>query len=62
MGGYFSLLYLIFFFNPAYETKHLSTNADSSTDTIGGWTKNTQKPNFFEKGKKLSKTQTLKNV
>ena len=23
------------------ETKHLSTDADSSTDAIGGWTKNT---------------------
>ena len=34
------------------ETKHLSTNADSSTDTIVGWTKNTPKPDFFEKGKK----------
>ena len=33
------------------ETKHLSTNADSSTNAIGGWTKNTQKPNFFEKQK-----------
>ena len=31
------------------ETKHLSTNAGSSTDAIGGWTKNTQEPNFFEK-------------
>ena len=34
------------------ETKHLSTDADSSTDAIGWWTKNTQKPNFFEKRKK----------
>ena len=25
------------------ETKHLSTDADSSTDAIGGWTKNTPK-------------------
>ena len=39
------------------ETKHLSTDADSSTDTTVGWTKNTQKPNFFEKWKKSSKTQ-----
>ena len=42
------------------ETKHLSTNADSSTDTIIGWTKNTQKPNFFEKTEKIiqnAKTQ-----
>ena len=29
------------------ETKHISTNADSSTNAIGGWTKNTQKPHFF---------------
>ena len=42
------------------ETKHLSTDADSSTDTTVGWTKNTQKPIFFEKQKKLipnAKTQ-----
>ena len=32
------------------ETKHLSTDADSSTDITVGWTKNTQKPNFFENG------------
>ena len=35
------------------ETKHLSTDADSSTDTKVGWTKNSQKPNFFEKQKKI---------
>ena len=29
------------------ETKHLSTDADSSTNAIEGWTKNTQKPDFF---------------
>ena len=29
------------------ETKHLSTDADSSTDTTVEWTKNTQKPDFF---------------
>ena len=34
------------------ETKHLSTDADSSTDTTVGWTKNTQKPNFFRKTEK----------
>ena len=44
------------------ETKHLSTDADSSTDATVGWTKNTQKPEFFEKRKKSSKTQKLKNV
>ena len=44
------------------ETKHLSTDADSSTDTTVGWTKNTQKPNFFEKKQKTSKTKKLKNI
>ena len=44
------------------ETKHLSTDADISTDAIGGWTKNTQKPDFFEKRKKSSKMEKLKNV
>ena len=29
------------------ETKHILTYADSSTDTTVGWTKNTQKPDFF---------------
>ena len=29
------------------ETKHLSIDADSSTDTTVGRTKNTQKPDFF---------------
>ena len=33
------------------ETKHLSTDADSSTDAVG-WTKNTQKPDFFLKNGK----------
>ena len=37
------------------ETKHLSTDADSSTNAIGGWTKNTPKPNFFEKLKNIQK-------
>ena len=33
------------------ETKHLSTNADSSTDAIGGWTMaNSAKKNFFLRG------------
>ena len=43
--------------SPIRETKHLSTDADSSTDAIGGWTKNTPKPDFFEKRKKSSKTK-----
>ena len=33
------------------ETKHLSTDAYSSTNTTVGWTKNTQKPTFCEKKK-----------
>ena len=37
------------------ETKHISTDADSSTDAIGGWTKNTQKPDYFEKQKNHQK-------
>ena len=45
-----------------WETKHLSTNADSSTNTTVGWTKNTQKNEFFEKRKKLYKMHKLKNV
>ena len=44
------------------ETKHLSADADSSTNAIRGWTKNTQKPDFFEKRKKSPKTQKLRNV
>ena len=44
------------------ETKHLSTDADSSTDTTVGWTKNSRKPKFFEKRKKSSQTQKLKKV
>ena len=44
------------------ETNQLSTVADTSTNAIGGWTKNTPKPDFFEKRKKSSKTQKLKNV
>ena len=44
------------------ETKHLSTDADSSTDAIGGWTKNTPKPDLKKKRIKSSKTQKLKNV
>ena len=47
---------------PKTKTKHLSTDADSSTDTTVGWTENSQKPNFFEKRKKSSKTQKLKKV
>ena len=35
------------------ETKQLST--DSSTNAIGGWAKNTQKPDFFLNGKNHQK-------
>ena len=35
------------------ETKHLSTDADSSTDTTVGWTKNTQKTQFCLKTEKI---------
>ena len=35
------------------ETKNLSTDADSSTDTTVGWTKNTQKPKSFYKTEKI---------
>ena len=38
------------------------TDADSSTDTTVGWTKNTQKTKNFEKRQKSSKTQKIKNV
>ena len=44
------------------ETKHLSTAADSSTDTTVELTKNTQKPKYFEKWKKAFKQKKLKNV
>jgi hypothetical protein len=48
--------------NPAYGRQSLSTDADSRTNAIGGWTKNTPNPEFFEKRKKSSKAQKLKNV
>ena len=45
------------------ETKHLSTDADSSTDAIGGWTKNTPKPEFFLKtGKIIQNAKTQKRL
>ena len=47
------------------ETKNLSTDADSSTDTTVGWTKNTQKPNFFQNGKnhpKRKNSKTFRNM
>ena len=42
------------------ETKHLLIDADISTKTTIGLTKNIPKPNFFEKRKKSTKTQKLK--
>jgi hypothetical protein len=56
------LLFVVLKKSRVRETKHLSTDADSSTDTIVWWTKNTPKPDFFEKRKKSPKTQKLKNV
>ena len=35
--------------------------SNPSGSVVSGWTKNTQKPNFFEKREKSSKTQKLKN-
>ena len=45
-------LKIYFFFIPHTEKRHLSTNANSSTITTVGWTKNTPKHDFFEKQKK----------
>ena len=36
--------------------------SNPSGSVVSGWTKNTQKRNFFEQWKKSSKTQKLKNV
>ena len=33
------------------EPQHLSIDADSSTNAIGGWTKNSPKLDFFQKRK-----------
>ena len=46
------------------ETKHLLTNADSSTHTTIGWTKNTQKPDFFKAEKIIlnAKLKTSRNM
>ena len=44
------------------ETKHLSTDADSSTDTTVGWTKNTQKPKFFLNEKIIQNAKTQKRL
>ena len=42
------------------ETKHLSTDADSSTNTTVGWTKNSQKPIFLKNGKNHLKRKNSK--
>ena len=39
---------------------NLSTDADSSTDTTVGWTKNTQKPKKIRKGIKNQKQKNSK--
>ena len=67
----FFLLYIALYSSEIYpnvkrkkrirETKHLLTNADCSTDTTAGRTKNTQK-RVFEKQKKSFKTAKLKNT
>ena len=48
------------------DTKHLSTDADSSTDAKREWTENTQKPDFFEKKRKnhqrRNNSETSKNM
>ena len=44
------------------ETKHLSTDADSSTDTTVGWTKNTPKTEFIENGKTQKRIEICKNL
>ena len=44
-------LYIYFFKSRIRETKHLSTDADSSTNAIGGWTKNTKNLIFLKNGK-----------
>ena len=36
--------------------------SNPSGSVVSGWTKNTQKPDFFEERKISSKTQKLKNV
>ena len=44
------------------ETKHLSTDADSSTDTTVGWTKNTKNPIFLKNRKNHPKHKKLKRL
>ena len=42
------------------ETSNHSTDADSSTDTTEGWTKNTQKPKKIETEKIIQNGKTPK--
>ena len=42
------------------ETSNISTDADSSTDTTVGWTKNTQKPKKNKNGKNYPKQKNRK--
>ena len=44
------------------ETKHLSTDADSSTDAIGGWTKNTPKPASYQYNRLISQYNRLMSL
>ena len=44
------------------ETKHLSTDADSSTNAIGGWTKNTKNQIFLKNGKVTKNAKTQKRL
>ena len=49
--------------NPAYGIQSIFDRCGQKHNAIGGWTKNTPKPDcFFEKRKKSSKTQKLKNI
>ena len=44
------------------ETKHLSTDADSSTKAIGGWTKNTPKPASYITASYLNITASCRYI
>ena len=44
------------------EKKHLSTDADSSTNTTVGWNKNTQKPIFLKTEKIIQNAKTQKRL
>ena len=44
------------------ETLNLSTDADSSTDAIGGWTKNTPKPASYQYNRLISQYNRLMSL